>query len=257
MDEETKAIRLIQLMEPAGGFWVGFSGGKDSVVLLDLMRRSGTRFEAHYSATTIDPPELVRFVRTFPDVVTDRPEVSFLRRLEVKGAPTRTRRWCCAEYKERGGEGRLVVTGIRAAESRTRAKRAEVENCLRGRKQFLHPLLHWSEPQIWGYIQRHGLAVCSLYAEGFKRLGCLFCLMAPTRIRRFHATRWPGVARAFRHAFNQLYARGKDREAFRAWRSGAEMWDWWLSGRSVADWSDERDEEERAIGLFTSEQLEP
>ena len=43
------------------GFYVGFSGGKDSQVALDLVKRAGVKFEAYYNVTTIDPPENVYF----------------------------------------------------------------------------------------------------------------------------------------------------------------------------------------------------
>jgi phosphoadenosine phosphosulfate reductase len=51
------------------GFFVAFSGGKDSVVVKKLCDMAGVKYDAHYSVTSVDPPELVRFIKEkYPDV---------------------------------------------------------------------------------------------------------------------------------------------------------------------------------------------
>lgn len=58
-EKRTKAeivIERLRMFEPPEGYWLAFSGGKDSIVLKDLAIRSGVRFEAHYNITTVDPP---------------------------------------------------------------------------------------------------------------------------------------------------------------------------------------------------------
>jgi phosphoadenosine phosphosulfate reductase len=61
------AIERLKEFEPPDGYWVAYSGGKDSDVVLDLVRRSGVKYEAHHNLTTCDPPELVRHVKEQPD----------------------------------------------------------------------------------------------------------------------------------------------------------------------------------------------
>ena len=124
------AIRRIKLHESSEGYYVAFSGGKDSCVILDLIKRAGVKFDAHLNITTVDPPEVIRFVRQqYPEVAMEKPEMSMKKLIEQKGIlPTRLARYCCAEYKERGGIGRYVVTGVRRAESARRATRHF--NCL-------------------------------------------------------------------------------------------------------------------------------
>lgn len=58
-----KGEKLALALNPEDGYFVGFSGGKDSQVLLDLVKRAGVKYKAHYNVTTIDPPENVRFIR--------------------------------------------------------------------------------------------------------------------------------------------------------------------------------------------------
>lgn len=63
-----QAIDRLQKFEPAEGYYMAFSGGKDSVTLKALADMAGVKYKAVYSVTSVDPPELVQFVKTFPDV---------------------------------------------------------------------------------------------------------------------------------------------------------------------------------------------
>lgn len=111
------------------GFYVGFSGGKDSQALFHMMQLAGVKFYAYFSPTSIDPPENIKFIKK------NYPEVEFVKLStnifnvfkEMKVLPSMRIRWCCAYFKERGGEGKVVCTGVRKAESTRRAKRNEIE----------------------------------------------------------------------------------------------------------------------------------
>lgn len=76
-DKVKMALDRIRTFVPDEGYFVAFSGGKDSVVIKALCDLAGVRYDAHYNVTTVDPPELVRFIRkAYPDVIFDRPEMS-------------------------------------------------------------------------------------------------------------------------------------------------------------------------------------
>ena len=123
-----RSERLALRMNPKG-FWLAFSGGKDSQCVYHLAKMAGVKFEAHYSLTTLDPPELIRFIRDkYPDVVIERPNLTFLQLCKKKKAlPTRIHRFCCAELKESASVGRVTLLGIRNSESTQRACRREME----------------------------------------------------------------------------------------------------------------------------------
>ncbi len=121
-DKVSCAIDRIRAFCPEEGYFVAFSGGKDSVVVKALCDMAGVKYDAHYSVTTVDPPELVRFIRAkHPDAIFDRPALS-MRQLIIKKQfpPTRLMRYCCEALKETHGEGRITMTGVRWAESRNR-----------------------------------------------------------------------------------------------------------------------------------------
>jgi phosphoadenosine phosphosulfate reductase len=235
IDRVAVSIERIQAFVPEDGYYVAFSGGKDSQVVLDLVRRSGVDYDAHYNWTTVDPPELARFIRTeYPEVTWHKPEMTMWQLIVKKRfPPTRFRRYCCEYLKEGGGAGRFVVTGVRAAESVRRSKRGMVESCRRdGARRLLHPIIDWSTEDVWQYIRERGLAYCSLYDEGFTRLGCVMCPMQNPKPMRAEAERWPKIAAAYRRAINRAFdakEAGLSPEA--GFQSGDQMYEWWISGR--------------------------
>ncbi len=234
------AIMRLKEFEPPEGYYVAFSGGKDSVTVLDLVRRSGVKYDAHYSLTTVDPPELVRFIKTFPDVEIRRPKESMWQLIERKTMPpTRIVRYCCEVLKEGSGDGRVVVLGVRWQESTKRAGRRMVENCRKSDKgrMLISPIIDWTSDQVWEYIRERNLPYCSLYDEGFKRLGCIMCPITGTKGMLKAAERWPKYYQAYLHAFGKMLInkRLKVGEENIKWRTAQDVMDWWIHSPPKGD----------------------
>ena len=246
------AIKRLQSFEPPDGYFIAFSGGKDSQCVYHLAKMAEVKFDAHYAITSCDPPELVRFIKeNYPDVKREaqhyndnrpehyypdgRPKPITMWSLIADHTlpPTRKVRYCCASLKEPGGAGRIVVTGVRWAESINRKQthgvagfrgkpkstkmmadlmdanyklnkhgdvilnddndenRRMVEQCYRTRKTMVNPIVDWTDEDVWWFLNRHNIPHCSLYDEGFERLGCIGCPLSGSRnmIRDFE--RWP------------------------------------------------------------------
>ncbi|MBR5202676.1 MAG: phosphoadenosine phosphosulfate reductase family protein [Clostridia bacterium] len=125
IDKVQIAIDRYKAFEPPEGYYLAFSGGKDSVVIKALADMAGVKYDAHYNVTSVDPPELVAFIRDkYPDVSRDIPRDKDGNAITMwnlipkkKMPPTRLARYCCAVLKESSGKGRITVTGVRWAES--------------------------------------------------------------------------------------------------------------------------------------------
>lgn len=123
MDLEKQAIEILKTFSNDEPYQLGYSGGKDSDVILHLAKKAGVPFRAVHNLTTVDAPETVRYVRSKPEVTIEYPKMSMWQLIvKHKTPPTRLFRYCCAELKERSGIGKKVVTGVRKAESRKRAE---------------------------------------------------------------------------------------------------------------------------------------
>lgn len=139
LSEKVKdSIERLKAFQPRNGegYYLAFSGGKDSVVCKHLLGMSGVKFDAHYNNTSIDPPELVRFIIdkhsdvkreyekypvTYKNSRLAGKRITMFNLIpEKKLPPTRLARYCCQYLKESGGDGRKVVTGVRWAESSNR-----------------------------------------------------------------------------------------------------------------------------------------
>lgn len=239
IDKVHNAIEVLRHFEPPEGYYFANSGGKDSTVVRDLLIRSGVKFDAHFHITTVDPPELVHFIRdNHPETVMDRPEISMWRLIIKKYIPpTRKARYCCEHLKERGGSGRLVVTGVRKWESTKRRKRQMVELCYKDNsKRYLHPIFEWTEADVWNYIRTNNLPYCSLYDEGFKRLGCVMCPQGgPVQVKK-EMERWPKIAEQYRRTIDRAYEnliQRKGKLPDSGWQSGEDMFNWWISGKAA------------------------
>jgi len=228
-----QAIARIREHEPEEGYYLAFSGGKDSITIYDLAVRAGVKFDAHYSQTTVDPPEVQRFIKDhYASVAWEKPRNSMFRLIpKKKMLPTRIIRYCCAELKEIGGAGRTVITGIRWAESANRRGRDVYEESRRtSGKWFLHPIIDWSNQDVWDYIRARDMPYCSLYDEGKTRIGCIMCPMQGAKGMQIDAERYPKYYKAYLKAIGKLLdvlrAEGKDRNMHGS--TPEEIMYWWI-----------------------------
>lgn len=251
-----KAEKMALRLDPEDGFWLAFSGGKDSQVLYHVAQMAGVRFKAHMNLTSVDPPEVIRFVkRQYPDVELTKPRMSIFEMAKKKRMlPTRKFRWCCAEYKEINGEGKVTLIGIRKQESARRSKRNEVElgnhkfsgnfdqwseheekmvTCVGGKDKILvSPIIYWTERDVWEFLNENGIPHCELYDQGYTRIGCICCPMSNTRQKWKDAERWPHVKRNWLKTIQWLNDNGYNNHHV---ESAETNFRWWISDQSFKE----------------------
>lgn len=191
-------------------FHVAFSGGKDSAVLLDLIKKALPRgsFVVIFGDTGMEFPDTYKTVEVIRQQCEEDGTPFYVARShfnpkeswKIFGPPARVLRWCCSVHKstpqtlkmreitEKDDYIGMDFVGVRAYESLSRSK-YDYENF--GKKQkgqySFNPILEWTSAEIWLYIFSHNLYVNDAYKKGNSRAGCLFCPMSS------------GVSDFFRH----------------------------------------------------------
>ena len=142
MTKEERAIQYLKSFEPVSEpYYLCYSGGKDSDCIRILADLAGVNYEIHNNHTTVDAPETVYYIRSVMEkygepwmdhdpidghkryrygdkAFIDMPIKSMWQLIEEKPfPPTKIFRYCCSELKEKGGKGRVRITGVRWAES--------------------------------------------------------------------------------------------------------------------------------------------
>lgn len=249
-----KSEKMALEMDPENGFYLAFSGGKDSQVLYHLAVMAEVKFKAHMNLTSVDPPEVIRFVKKhYPEVELIKPKMSIYDMAKKKGClPTQRIRWCCEEFKEMSGAGKVTLIGIRREESSRRAKRNEVEmdrhkfsgsfdqwsehrekmvTCVGGKDKILvSPILYWTSRDIWEFLNSNNIPHCSLYDKGYKRIGCILCPMSNHKQKVREIRDFPHVKRNWIKAIEWLR---ENKWTDTSLSKDSEMaFNWWISGKS-------------------------
>lgn len=241
--------------DPDNGFYLAFSGGKDSQVLYHIAKMAGVKFKAHMNLTSIDPPDVIRFVKKkYPDVELIKPEMSIYDMAKKTGVlPTMRIRWCCAKFKEMSGAGKVTLIGIRKAESSRRSKREEIEisnrkfsgnfdqwsehkekmvTCVNGKDKILvSPIIYWTERDVWDFLNGNHIEHCNLYDRGYKRIGCILCPMSSYKQKIREMNDYPHVARNWIKTIKWLK---ENKWIINRQLSADEQmaFNWWISGKS-------------------------
>jgi len=180
--------------------YVSFSGGKDSLVVLDLARASLKQRElkAFFLNTGIEFPETVEFVRNFCrereiSLIEANAGSTFREQVGKFGPPAKDFRWCCKVCKlasagdfdtQKGASSRkgdndvayLTIDGKRKHESFSRARIAASEtNPFVPAQLNIFPIRDWKAIEVWLYIHWRQLSYNPLYDLGFERVGCWLC----------------------------------------------------------------------------------
>ncbi len=181
-------------------FHVAFSGGKDSAVLLDLVKKALPKdsFVVIFGDTGMEFPDTYDVVEYTKKQCEEEETPFYIAKSHFEpeeswklfGPPARVLRWCCSVHKstpqtlkmrEITGKDNYVgmdFVGIRAHESVARSK-YDYENFSKKQKgQYSYnPILEWTSAEVWLYIFKNNIYVNEAYKKGNSRAGCLFCPM--------------------------------------------------------------------------------
>ncbi|MDF1558514.1 MAG: phosphoadenosine phosphosulfate reductase family protein, partial [ANME-2 cluster archaeon] len=207
---------------------VSYSGGKDSLATLLLVKDCLEDFDVLFADTGLEFPETVENV----EEVGRRYNLSikifnagdvFWKSIDTFGPPTVEARWCCKTCKlgpismlidEHFPDGCLTFIGQRKYESEGRARSDKIwKNPWVGNQIAASPIQNWTALHIWLYLFWKGAPHNSLYEQGFDRIGCWLCpsgsLAEMLRIKEIHPEMWSRFEEELRsHAEKFGYGKG-------------------------------------------------
>ena len=194
----------VDYMDRVDVFYVAFSGGKDSVVALDLVQRAlpHNKFKVLFGDTGMEFPDTYKIVEQVERNCTES-KIEFLRAKSdfdpeftwrQFGPPAQTMRWCCSvhkttpqiillrEYTNNPHFRGMAFTGVRGDESASRSEYEGVSHGEKVRGQYsCHPILEWNSAELFSYIYERQLLINDAYKKGNSRAGCLVCPLATSK----------------------------------------------------------------------------
>ncbi len=189
--QETEAIFAeAAATAPLDRIAVAWTGGKDSTLLLWLWRQwlidNGRARPEEVRALSVDTG------LKFPETIAFREDMArrwqvavhvFRPQTDLESYPVAEDVvQCCRDLKIaplqeglRALDIAVLLTGLRRDEHPSRSQRAAKEACDRPSHLRVHPLLAWTEMDVWAMHIQTGIPYCSLYDHGYRSLGCQPC----------------------------------------------------------------------------------
>ena len=179
--------------------------------------------------------------------------------------PTRLLRYCCTILKEASTPNRMAAVGVREDESTKRRGRSSfgvlahrderewrslqhtyamfkldqlgkedayeckiIQSCKENKDTLCNPIYHFTESDIWEYVRAFDIPMNPLYAQGFRRVGCIGCPLAGAKEQKREFSLYPKYKENYIKAFDRAIQKRKREGKETTFKNGEEQMRWWL-----------------------------
>ena len=218
----------VEYQRKADVFYVAFSGGKDSVVTLDIVQRAlpHNAFKVLFGDTGMEFPDTYRTVELIEkwcktlgvEFIRAKSEFSPEYTWRRFGPPATVTRWCCSVHKTapqiialRENTGKhnftgMAFIGVRGSESLSRSEYDYVSLGEKHKGQYsCNPILEWNSAELFYYIYANDLILNEAYKKGNRRAGCLVCPRAAERNEYMSRECYPEAFDTYANIIRELY----------------------------------------------------
>ena len=191
---EERARKFLRRLEERYGqsrrLVVSYSGGKDSLVVLDLACKYLKNFVVIFNDTSLELPDTYINVHEVEnkygiEIHWARARCDFSTIVKMLYLPSRDFRYCCKMLKlapisqllkKLAPTGSISIVGQRRYESSLRARLPQIAKSRWVANTLVAaPINEWTSLHVWLYIFRENLPYNKAYEKGFDRIGCWAC----------------------------------------------------------------------------------
>jgi len=209
-------------------FYVAFSGGKDSIVTLDIVQRAlpHNGFMVLFGDTGMEFPDTYNTVTKIKDYCLHN-NITFIKSKskyspdytwQQFGPPSKLTRWCCSvhktvpqilklrEYTGKTNFTGMAFVGVRASESVSRSEYDYVSLGEKHKGQYsCNPILEWNTAELFCYIYSQNLMINDAYKKGNNRAGCLVCPNVSEKNAFFRSVCYPSEVNKYMTFITEMY----------------------------------------------------
>ncbi|WP_273401277.1 phosphoadenosine phosphosulfate reductase family protein [Traorella massiliensis] len=222
-------------------FYVAFSGGKDSIVTLDIVQRAlpHNKFKVLFGDTGMEFPDTYDAVNKIEkkcqeqgiEFIRAKSKLSPCESWKMFGPPATVTRWCCSVHKTapqvltlRELTGKTDFTGmafigVRASESLSRSEYDYVSLGEKHKGQYnCNPILEWNSAELYLYIYSNDIFLNEAYKKGNRRAGCLVCPRAAEKndyiARVWYTEEFDSLINMIKEMYSKSFSSNKELDDF-------------------------------------------
>ena len=264
---------FIEYKKKVDVFYVAFSGGKDSIVTLDLVQRAlpHNEFKVLFGDTGMEFPDTYDVVEKIQYLCAEQ-NIEFIKAKsdyspeytwKEFGPPATVHRWCCSVHKtspqiillrkmlQKSDFTGMAFIGVRASESLSRNEYDYISLGEKHKGQYsCNPILEWNSAELYTYIYDRNLCINEAYKKGNRRAGCLVCPRAAERNEYMARVCYPQEVDNLLSSIYKIYAPNFSSEKRLNEFMANGGWKARKNGRDIAVTCNYQDEKKNQIGII-------